>query len=725
MGSVPLSRFDNLTGLVREEKSGAKTLNLFVDGIHCAGCVNKIERNLQRIDGLETGRVNFSTNRLLLRWRGQGFDLKGALAGIEQLGFRLIPVPAKLSEAKKQHNKSLLIAMAVAGFAAMNIMLLSFAVWSGQFSDMGAGTRTLFHWITALIALPTIAFSGRPFFTSALAALKARTLNMDVPISLAVLLASGMSLYETILGGQHAYFDAAVMLVFFLLVGRYLDGLARASARSVAEQFLALQTQVAQVIGGDGKISVMAIEDVRPGMTVLVRPGEKVPVDGILSAGASDIDTSLITGENVPRAVAPGDKLFAGMINLTGVLHLKVGAVGEGTLLSEITRLMEAAEQQKSKYVRWADRAAGIYAPVVHILGLLTFLGWWLAGGIAWQGALTIAISVLIITCPCALGIAVPAVHVVAIGRLLKQGIIIKSGDALERLSQLRTIVFDKTGTVTTGRPALVNADQLKPGDLLMAGTLAAASNHPLARALHALTPDAKAPSDVREAPGQGLEAHIRGQAVRLGSRAWCGIEGSGDDTGASEMWLKAGKNAPLRFVFEDSLKSDAAEVTRALQSEGYQVHLLSGDRPGAVARAAQQLGIPSWHAARTPKQKIEILTALKEAGAVLMVGDGLNDSPALALADVSMSPTSAVDISQNAADIVFQGEELKPVAGALAVAHKAHRLVMQNFSLAVLYNIIAIPIAVAGYATPLVAAVAMSSSSILVTLNALRAGRA
>jgi len=296
MESAPLSRFDNFAGLVREEKGGAKTLNLFIDGIHCAGCVNRIEKTLQKVSGLEAGRVNFTTNRLLLRWRDQAFDLKAALAGIEQLGFRLIPVPAKLSEAKQHHNKSLLIAMAVAGFAAMNIMLLSFAVWSGQFSDMGTGTRTLFHWVTALIALPAIAFSGRPFFSSALAALRAGSLNMDVPISLAVLLASGMSLYETSIGGPHAYFDAAVMLVFFLLVGRYLDGLARASARSVAEQFLALQTQIANVVGAKGKLSAMAITDVRPGMTVLVRPGEKVPVDGVLSRGSSDIDTSLITG---------------------------------------------------------------------------------------------------------------------------------------------------------------------------------------------------------------------------------------------------------------------------------------------------------------------------------------------------------------------------------------------------------------------------------------------
>lgn len=708
---------------VETGKGNERRLHFFVEGIHCSGCIKRIEKTLSDFPKLETGRVNFSTQRLTMAWRDPAFDPGTAAAAVEKLGFRL--VPARAVSGKDEHakrDKKLLLAMAVAGFGAANIMLLSISIWSGE-TSMGENTRTLFHWISALIALPVIAYSGRPFFSSALSALKGKRLNMDVPISLAVLLAAGLSLYETIIGGRHAYFDASVMLLFFLLVGRYLDGLARSKARSVGEQFLALQGIFAHVETSGGKLETIPADAVRKGMTLLVRPGEKFPADGVVANGEGDVDTSLITGETVPRALGIGDKVFAGTINLTGALRLTVTAVGEGTLLSEITRLMETAEQQKSKYVRWADRAAAIYAPAVHLAGAATFLGWWLLGSLAWQDALTIAISVLIITCPCALGIAVPAVQVVAIGALLKKGIIVKSGDALEKLSAIKAIVFDKTGTLTTGHLTLANGGQLAKKDLHLAAALAKASRHPLSQALARSAPDVKAPANVKELPGKGLEAKIGGQTARLGSAAFCGAKAT--ETGAPEIWLKVGSEAPVRFLFKDTMRDDAAATIAALKEDGYAVSLLSGDREGAVGKVAAALSLDHWRGAAKPDEKIAFLKEERAAyGAVMMVGDGLNDTPSLAFADVSASPATATDLSQTAADMVFQGDKLSPVAAAIATAKKSRHLVAQNFGLAVLYNLVAIPFAVMGYATPLVAAIAMSSSSILVTLNALRAGR-
>jgi len=716
---------------VARGQDGGQTLHLMVEGIHCAGCVRRIERALADMPGLDEGRVNLSTRRLVLRWRGSEFEPQVALARLEDLGYRLAPYdPARLDRGTDAEEKALLRAMAVAGFAAANVMLLSISVWAGAASDMGPATRTLFHWISALIALPAIAYAGQPFFASARAALRGRRLNMDVPISLAVVLAAGISLWQTIEGGADAYFDAAVTLLFFLLVGRYLDHRVRGRARDMGAHMLALQARAAMVIEADGQIRAWPLERVAPGMRVQVAAGERIPVDGRIIEGASDIDTSLITGESAPRTVGPGDELFAGTINLGAPLTLEVTAVGEDTLLAEIRRLMEAAERGRGRTIRIADRAAAIYAPVVHLAALATFIGWWLLAGASWETALLTAVSVLIITCPCALALAVPAVHTAAAGRLFRGRILLKSGDALERAAGVDTIVFDKTGTLTTGTPELVNAAEVPEPALELASALAASSRHPLARALRAAMPGAAPARGVTEIPGCGLEATIDGVTVRLGSARWCGIAQDDSDaveeTGTGpEMWLVRDGAAPVRFRFRDRLRADAGEVIARLQAQGFAIHLLSGDRTNHVARIAARLGVADWTAEMSPADKVRHIEALRHAGrCVLMVGDGLNDAAALAAANVSLSPSNAADISQMAADAVFQGAVLAPVCEFLAVAAKARRLVRINFGLAAGYNLVAVPLAMAGFASPLVAAIAMSTSSVTVILNALRVRR-
>ena len=714
---------DTLGPYVCRESDGTAAIHLMVENMHCGGCVQRIESSLQAMPGMIEARANLSARRLRLRWREDALQPAGLVARLNEIGYRAIPFdPDALRDLRAEEERMLLRCLAVAGFAAGNVMLLSVSVWAGAFADMGPATRDFLHWISALIALPAIAWAGRPFYGSAAAALKARTLNMDVPIALAVVLTAAMSLWETARGGPHAYFDAGITLLFFLLIGRYLDSRARSRARSAAERLSVLNAAAARVIGANGERMVPA-RLLRPGMVVAVAPGERIPADGRIETGTSEIDTSLITGETMPHPAHPGADVYAGTINLSGALTVTVSAADEDTVLAEIVRLMEAAEARRSRYVRLADRAAGLYAPVVHLAALVTFLGWAAVGGMAWQPALMIAVSVLIITCPCALGLAVPAVQVVASGRLLRGGILVKRADALERLATVDTVAFDKTGTLTLGRPRLANTGAVDDAALSLAARLAAASRHPLCRALVEAAGGAAAMAGVHETPGCGLMARIDGDGeTRLGSRAWCGIE-EDDGTGTGpELWLARPGVPPVRFAFADTLRADAAETVAALRRQGLAVILLSGDREAAVRAVAEELGIDDWHAACRPQDKVARLEALAAAGRkVLMAGDGLNDAPALAAACVSISPADAADVSRTAADLVFQGEKLGAVVEALSCACAGRRLILQNFALAVGYNLVAVPLAAAGLVTPLIAAAAMSGSSIAVTLNALR----
>ncbi|MEQ9812759.1 MAG: heavy metal translocating P-type ATPase [Azospirillaceae bacterium] len=717
------ARAVDVDAYVREE-NGLHRLDLMIEGIHCGGCVATIERTARSIPGMVEARVNMTTRRMSLGWRGptaMAGELVGRLSG---LGYRAVPYdPARLRGSDEAEEKALLRAMAVAGFAAANVMLLSVSIWAGHAQGMAEATRDLLHWFSALVVLPAIAYAGRPFFASAFQALRHGRTHMDVPITIGVVLAAGISLFETVRGGAHAYFESAIMLVFFLLIGRYLDRRARRQARSSAERLLALSAQAVTVIGETGHV-VLPADRVLPGMVALVAAGEKIGVDGTVIEGASDLDAGIITGESLPLSTGVGAQVHAGAINLTAPLKIRVSAAGDGTLLAGIVRLMEAAEAKKARFVALADRVARLYAPVVHVLAAATFLAWWLVLGLAWQPALLIAVSVLIITCPCALGLAVPAVQVIASSRLVRQGVLVKSGTALEQAAAADTVVFDKTGTLTLGRPRLVEGGGNRAALRLAAG-LAANSRHPLAQALVAKAGPVLPADGVEEVPGRGLRRPVSGGEIRLGSRAFCGVAEDPAAPAGPELWLTRPGAAPSRFGFADTERPDAQAVVTGLRQRGCRVILLSGDRRATVADMADRLGIAEWHADCRPDEKVRHLEALAAAGGrVMMVGDGLNDAPALAAAAVSLSPTSAADISQNAADIVFQGERLSPVLTVVDTARRARRLITQNLVLAIGYNAVTVPLAVAGLVTPLIAAAAMSASSIVVVLNALRLAR-
>ncbi|WP_010139107.1 heavy metal translocating P-type ATPase [Oceanicola sp. S124] len=690
------------------------TLALSLPGIHCAACIDTVERALSQAPGVREARVNLTLRRAQVKADPEvsAEDLVRIVEGVGYEAHELDPGTIAAT-ATDRAGRALLMRLAVAGFASMNVMLLSVSVWSGA----ADATRDLFHWISAAITLPAIAFCAQPFFVSAFAALRVRRLNMDVPIALAIALALVTSLWETSLSGEHAYFDAALTLTFFLLAGRYLDHRTRAAARSAAEELTALEVPRA-LVRRDGAEVQLPVAELRIGDLVVVRPGGRMPVDGEIAEGSSELDRSLLTGETRPVAALPGQAVSAGEVNLTGPLVVRATAIGRDTSLARMADLVAIAESGRSRYTSLADRAAKLYAPGVHILSALSFLGWFL-----WSGdlrvALNIAAAVLIITCPCALGLAVPAVTTAASGRLFRRGMLVKHETALERLAQVDTVVFDKTGTLTSGKPRVVNLGDLPAEARGVALALASASAHPLSQALAgALAAETPAPlSDLREVPGHGTEALLAGRRVRLGRAEWLGAT-AGDETAT---WLQT-PSGLTEIRFADSLRPGAAEAVSELLAQGRHVALISGDAEGAVAALAARLGITDWQAGALPGDKAARIAALQEGGAkVLMVGDGLNDTAALSTADVSISPASALDAARVASDIVLLGGDLSPIPGALQTASRATRRIRENFRIATFYNVIAVPLAVAGLCSPLIAALAMSTSSITVSLNALR----
>lgn len=706
---------------VQTGPTGTLKLELLVRGARCAGCLRKIETGVGELGGVKNARLNLSTGRLSVAWAQGATDPRAIVQRVIDLGYQAQPFDPRDAQAQiDKDGRQLLIYMAVAAFASMNIMMFSVPIWSASFNgEMAHGTRTMFHWISAAIALPTAAYAGQPFFKSAFNALRKGRANMDVPISLGILLASGLSVVETFRGGEHAYFDAVAMLLFFLLIGRYLDHALRQRARQAARDLLALQAVTANRLGPDGSCVAVAIGDVRPNDLLAVLPGDRIPVDGVILEGRSEADMALLTGETAPIALGPGQAIRAGAVNLSGRLVLQATARSDDSFLAEIARLVETGEQSKSIYVRWADKAAKLYVPVVHSAAFLTAVVWLVLGAEP-RVAIMNACAVLIITCPCALGLAVPAVQVVASGRLFKRGILLKSGDALERLAEIDTVAFDKTGVLTTGQPRLLNEQELSSGQLEQAAVLARASRHPLARAIARAAGPGAAIGNAVEVAGLGVEAIIDGQKARLGRASWVGItDGLSQET---ELYFAIGSKPPIRFVFEDVIRQDSAQTIAALNSMGLAQLVLSGDRAGPVDRVSQSAGIGECYSELTPFDKASHLDRLKSDGhQVLMVGDGLNDAPALARAYVSMAPCSAADASQSAADLVFQGDQLDGVREAYFVARQAKARVMENFWFAALYNFVAAPIAMMGLVTPFIAAIAMSSSSIIVTLNALR----
>lgn len=701
-----------LLSLSRKLGDGSRQLEFAVPDAHCAACIRSIETALLSLPQVVTARVNLTRRRVRVVFDPAKGGASEVAAAIRRSGYHNYVLDPTQEAAGDPVLAELVRALAVAGFAAGNIMLFSVSVWSGA----SEATRDLFHWISAIIALPAVAYSGRIFFRSAWRALRVGRTNMDVPISIGVILATALSLFETLRSGEHAYFDASTTLLFFLLIGRTLDHLMRERARSAITSLARLQPRGATRLFEDGRREYVRLDEIEPGMTIELKAGERVPVDSTVAAEHAIFDYSIITGETGPYAIPIGGEVLAGANNLGGPALLRAQKASSESFLARMAAMMDAAENAKTRPRRIADRAAAIYAPVVHTVAISTFLGWGLLSG-DWHAALLNAVAVLIITCPCALALAVPIVHVVAAGQMFERGILMKDGAALERAAEIDSVAFDKTGTLTAGHPRLVDHHDAGDEARSVATALAGASNHPMSRALAAHFGNAtEFPGEIREEPGRGVEGLTTGVTWRLGSREWCGLT-TEPASALSEVWLTANGKVKGRYRFNDVVRSEARSCISELVGLGLPPRLLSGDRQEPVDAVAAEVGIEQASGSLRPEQKV----AAVSCGRTLMVGDGINDAPALRAAHVSMAPASAADIGRSAADFVFTGNDLSAVPFVVRTARRAAAIVVQNLVLAIGYNAIAVPLAVSGQVTPLIAAIAMSSSSLIVVANALR----
>lgn len=711
-----------LTAFVSSGSGRAQTLDLLVEGVHCANCIRKIENQLSKDPAITRARVNLTMRKLSVAWIGNPGHAEEIGETVRGLGYAIAPYDAgSLNAAHDRTGRELLRSLAIAGFASANVMMLAWAVWAGQVQGMPSSTQALFNWLSALVAVPALALAGRPFFRSAFGALRAGRTNIDVPVVAALVLATAISVMELMRHGTHVYFDSATMLLVVLLIGRYLDFRVRARSREAIERLAMMRANHATVLLGDGETVVLPAAAVEPGMMVIVAPGETVPVDGVVASAETMLDRSAVTGESRPELVRVGDEVLAGCVNGADPLRIRVRAPISESHLSQILRLVEQAQFRKGRAATLADRLSAVWTPIVHAAAILTLLGWWLFAGADLQTALLYAVTVLIIACPCAIGLAIPAVQVAAIGGLLRRGILVRSGDALERLAEIDQVVFDKTGTLTEGRPELIEIPS-EPRALRIAAALANTSQHPFARVISRRLGLGGLAEDRAETPGAGVSGIVDGEQARLGSAAFCGIAHHASDA-ASEVWLTASSITPARFVLADAIRIDAAQTVACFRKADIGVGILSGDRPVAVERCAGELGIPDYRGGLKPDAKAMLLSRRELVGTrPLMVGDGLNDAPALAAAHVSASFGHGAPATQISADFVLPAESLSSIVVSHETAVKAARIIRQNLAFAAIYNLVLIPVAVLGFASPLIAAAAMSASSIIVTLNALRA---
>ncbi len=715
-------------GFVQVDEQHRKQASLILEGITCAACVWLNERHVRALPGVIDFQVNYSTHRAHVTWDDSRLHLSDILKAIASIGYIAHPFdPGRQEQVQRREKSSALRRLFVAGLGAMQVMMLAVAMYAGDAYGMQEDIRQFMRWVSLLITLPVVFYSASGFFVTAWRDLRRRQLGMEVPVSLAIGAAFSASVWHTLQGQGEIYYDSVCMFTFFLLASRYLEMTARHRAGQAAEALVKLLPATATRVTKDG-LEAVPVSRLRPGDVVLVRPGETVPADGEVIEGESSVDESLLTGESLPWHRGPGDKVIGGSLNVESPLQVRITSVGEQTLISGIVRLLDRAQAEKPRIARLADRVAGWFVAAQLGVAALVAIGWYLT---APERAFEITLAVLVVTCPCALSLATPAAVTAAIGSLTRRGLLVTRGHVLETLAVADQVVFDKTGTLTRGLLSLAGVHLLGSADrqrvLDIAASLARDSEHPVARVL-ALHGGAPLPvEELRSRPGQGMEGVVEGMRYRLGNAAFVAELAGGEapqpeGLRGTPVWLGSEQGWLACFELHDRLRDDAAEAVARLQALGMRVHIFSGDAPGAVAAVAEALGIADWAARLRPEDKLQRVRELQAQGhRVIMVGDGVNDAPVLAGADVSVAMGQGAQLAQASADMVALSERLQVLPEGVAKARDTRGVIKQNLAWAVVYNLLAVPLAAAGWVAPWMAAIGMSLSSLVVVVNALR----
>lgn len=710
---------------------------LLIDGVTCAACVWLIEQRLSRLPGVNNALLNYASRRARVSWDARKTSLSKILGAVAALGYEAHPYDRRRAEERMHRERSVLLwRLFIAGFGMMQVMMYAFPVYVAE-GAMTADIEQLMRIASLVLTLPVALWSAVPFYAGAWRDLRSGRAGMDVPVSLGIVIAFAASLWATWTATGEVYFDSVSMFVFLLLGARFLETEARARAMQTQEQLARMTPATAERLTGEasGATERVAAVSLRAGDLLRVRPGDAIPADGVVTEGYSAADEALLTGESRPVTKRPGDTLTGGAVNLEGVLTMRVTRAGEDTVLAGIVRLMDRAQTEKPPIAQVADRVAQWFVAGLLALTVAAFAAWWQIDS---SRALWIAVAMLVVTCPCALSLATPAALTAATGAAYRAGVLITRGSALETLAQATHFVFDKTGTLTTGRMSLTGVTLLSTDTreqcLGHAAALESWSEHPAGRALaaavHGVHPVATA---VRTYAGDGVEGSVNGRLLRIGRPQFVAalhgqplpreIDYAPDAVsvvalGDSRGWLAL-------FMLDDIVRHDAPALIRALKDAGAQVALLSGDRPQRAAHAAAELGIAQCRGGASPADKLAYVRELQSRGAVVaMVGDGVNDAPVLAQAQVSIAPGGGTPLAQINADIILMGDRLEALSSTVQASRQALRVIRQNLAWAVAYNAIALPLAIAGLVTPLVAAVGMSASSLVVVVNALRLAR-
>jgi Cu2+-exporting ATPase len=718
---------------VRCGRDGSEAL-LLIEGIRCASCAWTNERAIAKLPGVLGVEVNFTTHRANVRWDPSRIRLSEILAGVREIGYRAFPCdPARVDSLAGGEKRDALWRLFVAGFGMMQVMMYAVPAYIAADGDMSADIERLLRWASLVLTLPVVAYSAAPFFEGAWRDLRQRRLGMDVPVALGIAVAFGVSVAATLAGTGEVYFDSVTMFVFLLLFGRYLGLLGRQRAARTLSRLARLVPEMANRLREFPRsleTERVAVASLAPGDYALVRPGETFPADGTVEEGSGTVSEALISGEARPKAKRPGDAVIAGAANLASALVVRIAKVGQDTVLSSILELVERASAEKPRMIALADRTASQFILLVLVLAAIAG-GWWAA--VEPGRALLVVVAVLVATCPCALSLATPIALAIAIAELAGRGVVIARGQALEALARATDFVFDKTGTLTRGEPRLAGVTALgripRERCIALAAAIESASEHPIARAISAAEKKGAAlsVSEIRNVPGEGVEARVEGRRYRIGTAGFVQGLGPGSPPPAEGgedtlVWL-GDESGPLAlFRLRDELRPEAEEAVAALRRLGLEVHLLSGDGARACADAARRTGIAIVGAAASPDGKRRRVAELQRQGRkVAMIGDGVNDTPVLAQADVSLAMGGGARLAQMRADAVLLAEDLRELPRAVARARDALRIVRQNVAWAFAYNLVVLPLAISGMLTPWAAAIGMSGSSLLVVLNALR----